>query len=83
MIIRRILGLIILLTALVIFGGSIYAAYTVGDALADLGAGIRDNLALAPGGASPPGTLHPALAQALQAAQRPGSEGQRLAGHAG
>ena len=47
MIIRRILGLIILLTALVIFGGSIYAAYTVGDALADLGAGIRDNLALA------------------------------------
>ena len=47
MIIRRILGLIILLTALVIFGAGLYAAYTVGDALAEVGAGIRDNLALA------------------------------------
>jgi len=47
MIIRRILGLIILLTALVIFGASLYAAYFVGDALAELGVGIRDNLALA------------------------------------
>ena len=47
MIIRRLLGLIILLTALVILGGSLYAAYFVGDALADLGAGIRDNLAVA------------------------------------
>ena len=47
MIIRRILGLIILLTALAILGGSIYAAITVGDALAGLGAGIRDNLAVA------------------------------------
>ena len=47
MVIRRILGLIILLTALVILGGSLYAAYFVGDALAGLGAGIHDNLALA------------------------------------
>jgi hypothetical protein len=47
MVIRRILGLIILLTALVILGSSVYAAYFVGDALAELGAGIRDNLALA------------------------------------
>ncbi|MBP6787996.1 MAG: hypothetical protein KA170_10450 [Candidatus Promineofilum sp.] len=47
MVIRRILGLIILLTALVIFGAGLYAAYTVGDALAEVGAGIRDNLALA------------------------------------
>ncbi len=47
MVIRRILGLIILLTALVIFGGSLYAAYLAGDALAGLNAGIRDNLALA------------------------------------
>ncbi len=47
MVIRRILGLIILLTALVIFGGSLYAAYIAGDALAGLGATIRDNLALA------------------------------------
>ena len=47
MVIRRILGLIILLTALVILGGSLYAAYFVGDALAGLGAGIRDNLAVA------------------------------------
>ncbi|HOU40050.1 MAG TPA: hypothetical protein PK829_02165 [Promineifilum sp.] len=47
MVIRRILGLIILLTALVIAAGSIYAAVVVGDALASLGAGIRDNLALA------------------------------------
>jgi len=47
MIIRRILGLIILLTALVIAAGSIYAAVVVGDALANLGSSIRDNLALA------------------------------------
>ena len=47
MIIRRILGLIILLTALAILGGSIYTAIPVGDTLAGLGAGIRDNLALA------------------------------------
>ena len=47
MIIRRILGLIILLTALAILGGSIYAAVYVGDALAQLGAGIHNNLALA------------------------------------
>lgn len=47
MIIRRLLGLIILLTALVILGGSLYAAYAVEDALAGLGAGIRDNLAVA------------------------------------
>ncbi len=47
MIIKRILGLIILLTALVILGGSLYAAYVVGDALAGLNAAIRDNLALA------------------------------------
>ena len=47
MVIRRILGLIILLTALVIFGAGLYAAYTVGDALAEVGAGIRNNLALA------------------------------------
>ena len=47
MVIRRILGLIILLTALVIFGAGLYAAYTVDDALAEVGAGIRDNLALA------------------------------------
>ena len=47
MVIRRILGLIILLTALVIFGGSLYAAYVAGDALAGLGDSIRDNLALA------------------------------------
>ena len=47
MVIRRILGLIILLTALVILGGSVYAAIFVGDALAELGAGVRDNLALA------------------------------------
>lgn len=47
MIIRRILGLIILLTALVIAAGSIYAAVVVGDTLANLGSSIRDNLALA------------------------------------
>ena len=47
MVIRRILGLIILLTALVIAIGSIYAAVVVGDALATWGAGLRDNLALA------------------------------------
>ena len=41
MVIRRILGLIILLTALVIFGAGLYAAYTVDDALAEVGAGIR------------------------------------------
>ncbi len=47
MVIRRILGLIILLTALVILGGSLYGAYVVGDALAGLGASLSDNLALA------------------------------------
>jgi len=47
MVIRRILGLIILLTALVIFSAGLYAAYTVDDALTEVGAGIRDNLALA------------------------------------
>jgi hypothetical protein len=47
MIIRRFLGLIVLLTALVILGGSLYAAYAVGDTLAGLGVGIRENLALA------------------------------------
>lgn len=47
MIIRRILGLIILLTALAILGGSIYAAVYVGDALAQLGASIHNNLTLA------------------------------------
>lgn len=46
MLFRRILGLIILLTALVIAGGSVYAAYYVGDALAQLGSGIRTNLTL-------------------------------------
>lgn len=47
MIIRRLLGLIILLTALLIIAGSIAGAYYVGDALAAVGESVRANLALA------------------------------------
>ena len=47
MIIRRLLGLIILLTALAIAAGSAYAATMVGDALTALGGSIHANLALA------------------------------------
>lgn len=47
MIIRRLLGFIILLTALAILVASLAGAYYVGDALSALGDSVRGNLALA------------------------------------
>ncbi len=47
MIIRRLLGLIILLTALVILVAALAGAYYAGDALAGLAESLRGNLALA------------------------------------